>query len=92
MITLTNELTSALIAAIHDAGIYSDELDRAIEDATGEEVGFNAPLDLVDCEYPTRITLTTTAATGDRLTVEYRTNAGTPDERTHIAGRAAVTE
>jgi len=85
MLTLNAEILSALIDNAHDAGLFSDALEAAIAGADGQELGHESPLDLDGCDYPTRIVLTTTAQLGDKVSVEYRTNAGTPDEYTHVA-------
>ena len=83
---LTAEILSALIDAVQNAGIYDDTLEGAIAAMDGVQVGYTTPVDLVACDYPTQIVLVNTANGGDRLTVEYRTNVGTDDARTHIAG------
>ena len=85
MLTLDAEIISALIDNAHDAGLFSDALEEAIAGTDGQELGHESPLDLDGCDYPTRIVLTTTVNSGDKVSVEYRTNAGTSDEYVHVA-------
>ena len=85
MLTFDAEIISALIDNAHDAGLFSDALEAAIAGADGQELGYESPIDLDGADYPTRITLTTTAQMGDKVSVEYRTNVGTANESTHVA-------
>jgi hypothetical protein len=92
MLTLNAEILSTLIDAVQFAGIYDDILEGAIAAMDGVQVGYTAPVDLVGCDYPTQIVLVNTANGGDRLTVEYCTNVGTDDARTHIAGHVYLSD
>jgi hypothetical protein len=85
MLTINAEIISALIDNMHDSGLYSDNMEAAIAEMDCHDVSYDAPLDLENEDYPTQIVLTATGVKGDKVTVEYRTNAGTPDERVHIA-------
>ena len=85
MLTLTAEILSALIGNAQDHGIYSDEIEAGIAAAEGYEVGYSAPLDIENGDYPTKIELAATGVKGDKLTVTYTVNAGTESEKVHVA-------
>jgi len=85
VLTLNTEILSALIDNAHDAGLFSDALEAAMAGADGQGLGYESPVDLDGADYPTRIVLTTSAGMGDKVSVEYLTNAGTSDEYTHVA-------
>jgi hypothetical protein len=88
--TLTNTILSAVVESIQDNGIFSDTLEAGIMAVEGQEIQFTQELPVEGADYPTSISYAVDAIKGDLLEVGYWTNAGTPSQRWHVAGKTYV--
>lgn len=87
--TLSSAILSALTDDITSRGGFTDELLCAILSTEGEELTTETPVAVDSPDYPTRIVLRATANHGAVVEVVYTTNAGTPNEHVHVAGKVA---